>query len=436
MKCVAVIACLVAFATAAPTFSDVVEEIEFAQEEASPSLTSAVSFLQNVAPGNVKYHVARVAKHAELLQSHEFKAKAYAHNFESSRAAIKAALNSLNNELNNGHNHDKNALSKEKSRLNASTSESRTKGKTAVHGYRAKVCPEKRAEEVAEAKEAAALTKLNKVKSDKVCAPALGATWSDMDVEKTTPKFGTELRNAWDKARNRWVLAKAEHDKAAKEAKEAKQKREKAMASFSTSLSLEASNAHNACKNAAKEYATLCNEVQSNVKTRKQTFIATLVITCYIDNLTNNGGAKSCADKARSANTAKWDISCGATESCPGVNHWKNSWGPASWQPTKDNCKTATPSKTIKSDGSAKRPHCSWGSWCKWTAATQANCATGLCKASGYKGGSYVSASNDMCKRSFVTGRHHFYQINKDNAGGKVVHGGHANDAQITAKCF
>merc|ERR1711959_62379 len=111
MKCVAVIATLVVFASAAPMFSDVAEEIEFAQEEASPSLSSAVSFLQNVAPASVNYHVNRVAKHAELLQG--FKAKAYAHNFESSRAATKAALNSLNAELNNGHNHDKDALSKE-----------------------------------------------------------------------------------------------------------------------------------------------------------------------------------------------------------------------------------------------------------------------------------------------------------------------------------
>merc|ERR1712199_135756 len=115
MKCVAVIATLVVFASAAPMFSDVAEEVEFAQEEASPSLSSAVSFLQNVAPANVNYHVARVAKHAELLQG--YKAKAYAHNFESSKAAIKAALKSLTNELNNGHNHDKNVLSKEKSRL-------------------------------------------------------------------------------------------------------------------------------------------------------------------------------------------------------------------------------------------------------------------------------------------------------------------------------
>merc|ERR1712178_358870 len=143
---------------------------------------------------------------------------------------------------------------------------------------------------------------------------------------------------AWDKARNRWVQAKAEHDKAAAETKAAKQKREKAMASFTTSLSLEASNAHTACKNAASEYATLCMDVRSNVKTRKQTYIATLVITCYIDNLTSNASAKSCADKQRSASTSKWNISCGATESCPGKDHWKNSWGPPSWQPTKSNC--------------------------------------------------------------------------------------------------
>lgn len=339
MKCVAVFAIVVAIVAA--DFSDMVEEIEFTQEEASDSLASAINFLQSVSPTEVKYHVARISKHAELLQG--YKAKAYAHNFEASRAAIKAALSNLAKELQSGHDHDKNTLAKEKTRLNTATGTARANGKTAVHGYRAKVCPEKRAEEAAEAKEAAALTKLNKVKSDKVCEPNLSSTWTDMDVEKTTPKFGTELRNAWDKARNRWVQAKAEHDKAAAETKAAKQKREKAMASFTTSLSLEASNAHTACKNAAHEYATLCKDVQSNVKTRKQTYIATLVITCYIDNLTSNKSAKSCADKQRSASTSKWDISCGATESCPGKDHWKNSWGPPSWQPTKSNCPVSAP---------------------------------------------------------------------------------------------
>jgi len=337
MKCVAIFAIMAVFAAA--EFSDLVEEIEFTQEEAATeSLSSAVSFLQQVADPNLHMHVKRIAKHAELLQDR--KAAAYSHNFAASKAAIKAALNSLHTEMMNGHNHDKGVLSSEKTRLDNNTNNARNTGKNAVHKFRAKVCPEMRKEELAKAKEDAAKATLNKVKADKVCEPSpLGATWTDMDVEKTTPKMGTELRNAWDKARARWVAAKAAHDAAVKAAKLAKEKREKAMASFHTSLKIEASNVHSTCKSAKKEFETLCSDVQTNVKTRKQTYIATLVITCYIDNLTNNGASKTCADKQRGASTSKWDISCGSTTSCPGSSHWENTWGPSGWTPTKENCK-------------------------------------------------------------------------------------------------
>jgi len=335
MKCVAIFAIMAVFAAA--EFSDLVEEIEFTQEEAATeSLSSAVSFLQNVSPSSVNLHVKRIAKHAELLQN--TKAAAYSHNFAASKAAIKSALRALHTEMEKGHEHDKNALSSEKTRLNNNVASARNGGRNAVHGYRAKVCPEKRKEEAANAKEAAANRALSKVKTDRVCDPEIKANWNDMDIEKTSPKMGTALRNAWDKARARWVAAKNAHDAAKRAARAAKEKREKAMASFTTSLGIEASNAHTACRSASNEFTTLCKDVQTNVKTREQTYIATLVINCYVDDMTNKAKAKTCADKKRKASVARWAIACGSTTSCPGTAHWKNAWGPTNWQPTVANC--------------------------------------------------------------------------------------------------
>merc|ERR1711881_709017 len=135
-------------------------------------------------------HVDHIAKHAELIQSNleSEKAKAYAHNFASSQRAIKAALKSLNDQLMAGHNHDK----------------------AAVNTYRGRACPSKRAEESANAKKAAAKSKLDKEKNTKICT--LATTWGDMDIDKSSPKFGSALRNGWDQARSKWLKAKAAWD--------------------------------------------------------------------------------------------------------------------------------------------------------------------------------------------------------------------------------
>merc|ERR1712196_537514 len=46
-----------------------------------------------------------------------------------------------------------------------------------------------------------------------VCS-GLGSTWGDMDVDKSTPKYGEELRNKWDKKRAEYEKAKKKYDDA------------------------------------------------------------------------------------------------------------------------------------------------------------------------------------------------------------------------------
>merc|ERR1712096_109605 len=111
-----------------------------------------------------------------------------------------------------------------------------------------------------------------------------------------------------------------------------------AMSKFVTSVKLEASNAHSTCKNARGEYAALVREVASNVNTRKQTYIATLVIKCYINNLSNNGGAKACADKAKRANTSRWNIAAGPLIPCNSKATNAKIFGPPNWKPSSRNC--------------------------------------------------------------------------------------------------
>merc|ERR1712072_339353 len=105
----------VAIAVAAAFDNDSVEEFmndDMPEEE--ESLMQVVAKLRGVVPGHMTFHVDRIQHHAELMQTAGFeeddKAKAYGHDFSSSKAAIQAALNSLTSQLQTGHNHDVAAL--------------------------------------------------------------------------------------------------------------------------------------------------------------------------------------------------------------------------------------------------------------------------------------------------------------------------------------
>merc|ERR1711977_176854 len=308
-SCVILAIVAVAFSAESSFNEAFADEISFIQDEPAGTLSSAVHELRTVAPELLQAHVDHISKHAELIQSNleSAKAKAYAHNFASSQKAIKAALKSL-----------------------------KDKSKAAVNNYRGKACPSKRAEESANAKKTAAKSKLDGEKNTKICN--IATNWGDMDIDKSTPKFGSVLRNGWDAARAKWLKAKAAWDAAVKAHNKAIADHNKAMASFTTAVKVEAQNTHAQCQSGHKEYNLLKNEVASNVRTRKATFIATLVIACYIDNVASNSAAKACADKQRKASVSRWNITPAALAGCESTATLQHQYGPLSWSPTAAAC--------------------------------------------------------------------------------------------------
>jgi len=302
-------------------------------------LMQALDHMQRVAPSHMHYHINRIAKHAVLMQMDK-SAKAYTHNFDASKAAIKAALSALTSQLNTGHKHDKSALTTGQGEGNTAINSSKSKGQAQCQTFKDKACPTKREELEADAAKANAKKQMQAVAQGKVCS-GLGSTWGDMDVDKSTPKYGEELRNKWDKKRAEYERAKKKYDDATAKHNAAVKKHNAAMAEFKTALDIEAKNGHDACKNSHTEFAVLKKEVASNVAARKQVFVATLVVTCYVDNLTDNAAAKTCADKKRGANTSMWNITPGNLAACATVSELTNLFGPSNWLPTSSRCNKA-----------------------------------------------------------------------------------------------
>merc|ERR1712205_300012 len=260
-----------------------------AHEESAPSmeapeadLLAVVKELRGYTDGTaLASHGMRIEDHANLIQ----KARAYKHSF-GARNALRAAIRALVSELNSGHNHDRNAL--------------------------------------------------NNIKRRKVCN--LNTSWFDMNIKGAALKFGGEIRNKWDKARADYLRKLSQYNAAVRAYNKAAREHAGAMSAFKATVKAEASNAHAACRNAHKAYELLKKDVASNVRTRKQVYIASKVITCYIDNLKNNGGAKNCADRARRANTSRWNISAPKMNACLSKVALQAQLGPLSWRPSKRNC--------------------------------------------------------------------------------------------------
>jgi len=335
-------------------------------ETPKENIVAVAKHLQRLSAPHMALHADEIAKHATALvqtgamvedddEIDDEKAKAYSHDFSSSKKAINAALAALNNQLVAGHNHDKKALDSAKTTGNNAITSAHTNGASKCHNYKTKACPTKRAEEAANAAKVNAKKAVDAVKAGKICP--LSTTWGDMDVEKTVPKLGTELRNKWDTTRAKYNKAKTAWDNAVKAHQAAINKHQAAMTAFKTALSVEANNVNAACLNAHKEHNVLKSEVAANVASRKQVWIATLVVGCYIENLTSNSAAKACADKKRSENTSRWNINAPSLGACKSKNTLTSTFGPASWTPTATNChahKGACTSTVWKGDGNGK----------------------------------------------------------------------------------
>jgi DNA segregation ATPase FtsK/SpoIIIE-like protein len=323
-------------AFAAADFSDDTEFVQYGEDNGhgDEAMVDALSEMRSHAPMHLKFHVSRINKHAMLLQ----KAKAYGHDFSASSKAIKAALAALLSQLNAGHKHDKAALAAAHKNSKAAISTTESNGKTKCVEYKNKACPTKRIEGEAKAKMDAAHTRMRNIGKSKACDSLAHGTWGGMDVDKANPKFGTVVRNAWDKKRGEYVVAHTKWMAEKKVFETAQKAHTEAMAAFTTAVNLEASNAHNACKNAHKQYNDLKNEVFNNVKSRKHVYIASLIIHCYVDNLKSNSAAKSCADKKRKSDTSMWNISANNLAACVSKAALQERFGPLSWKPSNKSC--------------------------------------------------------------------------------------------------
>merc|ERR1711881_462626 len=308
-------------------------------EEASPSmeapeedLLSAVKELRQHTDGTALHnHGVSIEDHANLIQ----KARAYKHSF-GARNALRAAIGALVSELTSGHNHDRNALNNERNAGHNAINNAKNRGKGVTRRYREKACPTKKAQVEAETARNNAKNGLNRIKRRKICN--LSTSWFDMNIKGSAPKFGGVLRNKWDKARAAYLRDLAKYNAAVRAYNKAAREHAASMAAFKATVKAEASNVHSACRNAHKAYEILKRDVASNVRTRKQVYIASKVITCYIDNLSNNGGAKNCADRARRTNTSRWNINAPRMNACLSKDALHGQLGPVNWRPSKRNC--------------------------------------------------------------------------------------------------
>merc|ERR1711988_1296165 len=304
--------------------------------ETEENLLSVAQTLHRRVPAALKEHTRIITKHAALIQ--QSRAKAYAHDFKESKRAIAAALGQLNVQLRAGHHHDKKALSGARTLGNRAIHKAVSSGNHKCNSYKHKSCPTKRAELEAKAKKDAAARAMSNIGHGKVCSHIASTTFGDMDIDKATPAYGTGLRNSWDKTRARYVTAHKHHSVATKAYNTAKGIYDKAMASLSTAIRIEASNAHAACHSAHREYNALVKDVQSNVHSRKQVWIATLVVGCYMKHLTSNSAAKACSDRKSRSSTAHWNIHAGKLSACSAKATLAAKFGPTGWKPSTKAC--------------------------------------------------------------------------------------------------
>merc|ERR1711959_655235 len=310
------------------TFEETAPSMEAPEED----LLSVVKELRQATDGTpLSVHGMRIEDHANLIQ----KAKAYKHSF-GARNALRAAIRALVSELTSGHNHDRNALNSELNAGRNAINSAKGRSKNVTRRYREKACPTKKAQVEAEAARNAAKGHMNAIKRRKICN--LNTSWFDMNIKGAAPKFGGELRNKWDKARADYIRKASKYNAAVRAYNNAARAHSGAMAAFHATVKAEASNAHASCRNAHKAYELLKRDVASNVRTRKQVYVASKVITCYIDNLSNNNGAKNCSDRARRTNTSRWNINAPAMHKCENRASLQAQLGPLTWWPSKGNC--------------------------------------------------------------------------------------------------
>merc|ERR1711934_44776 len=299
-------------------------------------------------------HSATIAKHAALLQ--DWKPKAYAHKLKASTAAIRAALKAMSAQLSAGHKHDSAALAATKKFTLKAIGKAIARGEQKTTNIKHKACPALQRYKVTKARLNAVEKAMNQIGEGKICASRVEATltFGKMEVDKNEPTLGVELRKQWEKTKASYARVAAKHAIAQKAFRLAKKAFDDEMASFRVALRLEASGAHTACQNAHREYTALVNDIEKNVATRKQVYRAHLVVTRYIDNLQANAASKSCAARARRADTSRFNLSREALQPCRSKVTLRARFGPENWQPRHRQCEVHRQEKATKAEKVAK----------------------------------------------------------------------------------
>lgn len=341
-----IIALLVVSALFAAADTDIEEEIQDQaptlrdeNPELSYNLESAIAHLHRLVPEDMKRHTTLLKHHAasiSMLQGKALPGKKYNHNFAKSRAAIKAALAALTSDLSTGHAHDQRALNNSYNAVKRRIRDTRVRNRGRVTTFRHKACPTKRAEEKANQQKRAAKAAVDAIRNTRVCD--VSTTWRSMGVRSNTPKLGSAMYNKWAKMRAQFVKKTAQHNAAIRAHNASRRKHDKAMTSFKVALDLEAKNTYRSCRDNHKDYNRLKRDVAANVRTRKEVFIATLVVGCYADNLVAGGNARSCANRKRGTSTSRWNINPKALAACASRGRLAQILGPKGWQPTYRNC--------------------------------------------------------------------------------------------------
>lgn len=297
----------------------------------------------------LKHHAASIA----MIQGKALPGKKYVHNFSRSRAAIKAALAALTSDLSTGHSHDQRALSNSYSAVVRRIRDTTTRNKGRVTTFRHKACPTKRAEEKANQQKRAAKAAVDAIRNRRVCD--VSTTWKAMGIRGNSPKLGTAMYNKWAKTRAQFVKKTTQHNAAIRAHNAARRTHDKSMTSFKVALNLEAKNTYRSCRDNHKDYARLSRDLAANVRTRKEVFIATLIVGCYADNLVANGGARACANRKRGTSTSRWNITPKKLAACQSRARLAQILGPKGWQPTYGNCSQHRRIEKEKSNKAAEK---------------------------------------------------------------------------------
>jgi hypothetical protein len=234
------------------------------------------------------------------------------------------------------------------------------------------------------------------------------------DLNWDDPK--TTVESAFDAvtgAKNSYITAKDEYDKAVAAVSEKGKLHEVAKGAFDDAIVSEPTSANQVCTTAKSTYDGAKAAVSENTKTRKHSKELVEYLKCFIEKMLDGTATTGEHDTCKTANvdTSDQDITMSDMSACETVEQLKAKWGPVSWTPTETTC---------ASIGSGTG---SYGLTQTWTTRNDPTCQTHRCqqlKAAAEKGGNAMRPGNGKCKLECPVSKDEYTERSKsteDTAG-------------------